>query len=90
MLVSTQIQREAIVRYVAELIGNRNAITVLHAVSECMLKLEFDLQQLPHINEWRTENSDKTFEDYYDALEAKCAAISRLNETIPKEMNTDY
>ena len=86
MLVSTQIQREAIVRYVAELIGDRNAIPVLHAVTECSMKLEFDLQQLPEVNEWRTDNPGKTFEDYYDALEAKYAAISRLNETFPKDM----
>jgi len=86
MMVSTQIQREAIVQYVAKLIGDRNAIPVLHAVSECMMMLEFDLQQLPEVNGWRAENPGKTFEDYYDSIEARAAAISRLNKTISNDM----
>jgi len=70
-MITIASQRKLIAQYIDELIDNNNSITIVMALGECMQELEFELQEVPEIKDWRAENPTKTFEDYYNALGAK-------------------
>jgi len=67
-LITTEHQRQTIIWYIAELINNKNNITIATVLGECMHDIEFRLKDMPDIRAYRFDNPDATFEQYYQFL----------------------
>jgi hypothetical protein len=67
-LITTEDQRKVIIQHIADVIGNKDILTVVIVIGECMNYIEFDLNQVSPITGFREQNPNASFEDFYQHL----------------------